>query len=626
MKLDAAYLETESPVDGFAERGFEHARAFQNRTAEWAHDPDGEPVAVLRAPTGAGKTATFHELIEEKSLALVVYPTNALLHQQVERFDDEGVSAAPLNSDTLSGHGDTRVENILQFADRYAGHDIVVTNPDILQALIQDLYQGSSKPMRFFNQFDGVIYDEFHFYDNLAASGLLLQIHIFLDRTPQTQVLLASATPNESFVDFVREELNLPVRDIGVTYVADGDQFRYPVEVERHEATTMRDDREAIAEQLRAQIEAADDLTQPRVALVFNSVAASNDFHTFLSESYPSVFEHTAKDNGFDTNDPEAALDDETFYILNTTSKGEVGLNYDLRALFMETPQDPAGFLQRFGRAGRQQPATVHLYGLGDMGWPEKISYPDFVDSVYEGLGSEHSHDTDISALRDLVGMRAAHALHSRSKSDEWFNEELREDFTSVTEYGRWRGFLADVEDTLSSAGGLSSPIRTGGPETKILRFTQSCFGAFRGLRGRSLPVDVRYPRGDRMALTTYDLLTTLRYYDVTEIATDGSVVVERRSEGRAAITARFPGYENRPRNYTGSNTEVREMFTRWLYPAIEDADISSTAVDEGLLRRFFDVVPIEEAALPIEVRYDRYVIYVDTGGIPTINIEQRQI
>lgn len=111
MKINGASLATEPPKYSLERQGFDQARAFQNRVVEWIRDGD-EPVAVLRAPTGAGKTATFHELIESHSVPVLVYPTNALLRQQRARFETEGVDVGVLNGETLEGHGNERVENL----------------------------------------------------------------------------------------------------------------------------------------------------------------------------------------------------------------------------------------------------------------------------------------------------------------------------------------------------------------------------------------------------------------------------------------------------------------------------------------------------------------------------------
>lgn len=629
MIVKEASLATEPPSESLKRRGFERARAFQNRIAEWVRDPDSESVGVLRAPTGAGKTATFHDVIEENGLTLVVYPTNALLNQQARRFEDEEVEVARLTGDTLSGHGDERVENLLQYTDRFEGHDIVVTNPDILQAIIQDMYRGSTKPMTFFDRYDAVIYDEFHFYGDLAASGLLLQIQVFLGRRPGMDVLLASATPDESFVSFIDEELSVPIRDLAVEYDDEGDRFRHRVTVKRHQERAVKESREEVATRLHELVQDATDTETPRVAVVFNSVVASNDFHMYLRENFEEVFRHTAKDNGFDTNDPNAQLEEETFFILNTTSKGEVGLDYDIQTLFMETPATPSSFLQRFGRAGRQHEATVHVFGLGEMSWPEQLSYPEFVELIYEGLGGDRSDAQDHATLRALIGLRAAYAIHTRLNSAEWFGEELRADFESVTEYDKWSAFVRSVDSALDGVGEFGHPVTTNSTTHKVLAFTAHCFEVFQSLRGRSLPMNVRYPRGDRLALTTYDLLTTLRYYDIEEVVDEETILVSRRNTDRPVMTtARFPGYENRPLDYSGSSREVQEMFEQWIRPEIGQADFEAADVSEALVNQFYSVLRLPEAVQPIEVRHGQHIIYVDAegGGPSTVKVERRQV
>jgi len=289
FEVAGASLAIEPPEPALEARGFEYARAFQNRVIEWIHDgPD--PVSVVRAPTGAGKTATFYELIASRDMTLLVYPTNALLRQQRERFEDDGVDVAVLNANTLDGHGHERTEQLLGFVNKYAtDYDAVLTNPDILQAAIQDMYIGSD-PMRFFNKFDAIVYDEFHFYEALSASGLLLQIKIIAERQSDPKILLASATPNEEFVEFLREQVGLTVQDIDADYDPDGDQFRHRLIVRRHEDRKILDYRDEIAAELKEKVEAVGEYDDPEIVLVFNSAKDSNEFHDFLYHEYPTVF------------------------------------------------------------------------------------------------------------------------------------------------------------------------------------------------------------------------------------------------------------------------------------------------------------------------------------------------
>lgn len=624
MQVEGANLAMEDPKYGFEERGFDHARAFQNRVAEWVHEGD-EQVAVLRAPTGAGKTATFHELIDANDLTLLVYPTNALLKQQQRRFEEENVSAKALSGDTLEGRGRQRTENLLRFVNKYAAeHEIVVTNPDILQAVVQDLYRGG-QAMEFFDGFDAIVYDEFHFYDDLAASGLLLQTRIVADRNQDAQILLASATPNEAFVEFVQSNFDLPVRGISATYDAEGDRFRHDVTVHRHEEDRIMDSCEDVVNRLRDAIDGVEP-DETRAVIVFNGVKDSNDFHAYLESEHPDLFERTEKDNGFDTNDPEVNLDDSEFSILNTTSKGEVGLDYDIRTLVMETPHGPtkaSDFLQRFGRAGRQAEATVHVYGLGQVPlWDEQMVFDEFVRSIYDAL---RNTQMDIDALADLVGFRAAYALHER---EDHFNRELREDFATVDRYDRWRGFMEAVTDALESVGGLGADLQENDQEAKLLRFTEHCFGAFSGLRGRSLSGDIKYPRGDRMALTNYDLLTTLRYYDISGIEGDDVVVLEQVRNGfPMRVTARLEGYESRPRNFSSSTQDIEQELQRWIHDEIDRADLKeSVDVSSELLHLFFRRIQITSAVVPVIVRCGEYEIEVEIDSIPSITARRRNI
>jgi len=638
VKIDGAGLATEPPKYGLTDRDFDHARAFQNRVVEWVHDGT-TPVAVLRAPTGAGKTATFHELIDTRTVPLLVYPTNALLRQQRNRFADDDIDAAVLNSETLSGYGRDRVEGLIAYFDEYeADHDAVVTNPDILQAAIQDMYAGG-RAMRIFEWIDAVVYDEFHFYSSLAASGLLLQIKILAERHPDQKILLASATPNEDFVDFVVERLGLNVCNINASYVSDGDQFRQSVEMIRHEESRLYERRDEIAESLADEIAETGTYSEPHAVLVFNSVRQSNDFHQFLAEEHPRVFKHAAKDNGFDTKDETSNLDEESFYVLNTTSKGEVGLDYDIRTLHMENPGRSGPFLQRFGRAGRDSEATVHVYGLGQGPWGDDAAFPEFEEQIYEGLGAYEGPDgrrMPLSQLADLVGFRAAYAIASRESGYGWFDEALRKDFEeNVERYDRWRGFIARVGDELDavSTGFEPGKYSPKDPEAKLLGFTKACFEAFRGLRGRSVQADVRYPRGDRLALTTYGLTTTLRHYDIEDVEYDEYEPIltlrPKPDDSLSVVTARLPEYDTEPRQYDRPSIEIEKELQQKMHREVDRVELNDEfEVSTDVLHRFFDIVRITNAIVPETITTADYEIEVETqeNAPPSLNVQRRRI
>lgn len=629
FRVDSAALVTEEPKYGLADRGFEYARAFQNRVVEWMNDGD-EPVAALRAPTGAGKTATFHELLDKPGMTLLVYPTNALLRQQAQRFRDEGVSVGLLNASTLDGHGHERTENLLRFMnDLKAEHDVVITNPDILQAAVQDMYRGA-EAMRLFNLFDSIVYDEFHFYDALAASGLLLQIKILAERHRNPNILLASATPNEDFIDFLRNDVGLQVLGIEAEYVDDGDQFRYPVNVVRHGDQRLIDDKEGIAQSLQAELQDQGEYDEPHVAVVFNSAKDSNEFHEFLHADYPEVYAHAEKDNGFDTNDTQVDLDESQFYILNTTSKGEVGLDYDIQTLYMDAPRDDRAFLQRFGRAGRSAEATVYVYGLGQGPWGDDVDSQTFAQQIHEGLRTK---EMDSAWLADLVGFRAAYAIAERELGAGWFNEELRQDFeNNVAQYDRWRGFIRRIRSEIEEIkeGFEPGKYNSNSSEANLLKFTNKAFRTFQGLRGQSLQAAIKYPRGDRLGLTTYGLTTTLRHYDITDVENENVLVLGPRDDDTlSVVTARIPQYESEPQQYNQSTRAIeRELGTK-IHRKIERAcDNGDLDVSCELLHRFFEIISITDAVIPERITTSEYEIEVATSGSgpPEIDVTRRQV
>lgn len=629
FKVAGASLATEPPEPALEARGFEYARAFQNRVIEWIHNGT-DPVSVVRAPTGAGKTATFYELIDSREMTLIVYPTNALLRQQRERFETDDVDVAVLNANTLDGHGHERTEQLLGFVNKYAtNYDAVLTNPDILQAAIQDMYVGSD-PMRFFNKFDAIVYDEFHFYEALAASGLLLQIKIIAERQSDPKILLASATPNEEFVKFLREGVGLTVRDINADYDPNGDQFRHRTVIHRHEDRKLLEHRNEIAAELNRKVDTVGDYNEPEVVVVFNSARDSNDFHDFLYHEYPTVFEHTAKDNGFDTNDEGVDLDESKFYILNTTSKGEVGLDYDVTTLYMEKPFTASAFLQRFGRAGRQSEATVDIYGLGQGPWGEDVDFPTFAEQIYEGMESTQMNQ---KRLADLIGIRAAYAIVKREEDSHWFNQELREDFeTNIDRYDQWYGFIQAVNsehEEIKDGFGPGKYQQTD-PEAKLLEFTQQCFKTFQGLRGRSLPASIKYPRGDRFGVTTYDLSTTLRNYDIEDVDNDDILVLGPSDESiLSTVTARLPAYETEPTQYDQSRGEIEELLQTKIHRHIDQVELNHEfSVSTELLHRFFSIVEIVDAIIPSRITTSEYEIEIDSNanGPPKIDVQPRQV
>jgi CRISPR-associated endonuclease/helicase Cas3 len=607
-QITGASLEVVEPKHPFP---YPRARGFQAEFLNWLHDGN-EDVGVLQAPTGGGKTAAFTELIRKQNHSLVVYPTNALMRQQAKTLQEAGLTLKILNADSLKHSGLDRAEEILAYA-RSHQFDAIVTNPDIIQAIIQDQYVDyNARLLRFFDCFDGVIYDEFHAYDAFAASGLLVQLKLFSERRPNAKLTLASATPREDYLEFLDDEIGLSLRRITATYTTTTDPlgtFRQPITFYQHTPTLWKS-RETIATELAERIEAESDLTEPRIALIFNSARESNDFYEYLNHSHPNVYKHVEKDNGYDTNDGREQEDD--FYILNTTSKGEVGLDYDLNSLYMDHPHTASRFIQRIGRAGRKSEATVHVYGLGKVPWNETLTYESFLDAIWDTFSDPK---TETKRLRTLTALRAAYALYSREQGNN-SNAEMYDDFDTLDSSTYWKRFIMNVTDAQTREYGLFDDSPTA--DTKhLLEYVTAAFESLRTLRGRSLTHEVRYTRGNAVTTTEYDLLTALRQYRITDVS-ETTITLDSSSERPRSIKLT---YEGLPRNYEYA-TSLRALEQDILDDLMAKISRNTenietvTGINASQFATFVSHLPPRYAATPHKLHVPGYQLTVEDGTL----------
>jgi len=608
--VKSASLETTEPSYDFS---FQKARAFQDDVLTWLHEGN-EQVAVVNAPTGSGKTAAFSELYRVQNKTLLIYPTNSLLTQQETILENEfGLNVGVLSGDTLTEHGYNRTEELLQYATSPHMGDVILTNPDILQANLQDVYVDTAGvATEFFNYFDGIVYDEFHFYDEFEASGLLLQIKVITDRVPESKIILSSATPNKTLVETVEEILDVDVARIKSEYAEGGDFFRFDTEVMRRDES-LWDSREEIVKILEEKSTELATGQEPRVALVFNSAYYSNRFYSYLSQEKPDLYELTEKDNGYDTHQEEE-IEPDKHPILITTKKGEVGLDYDIRTLMMEKPNTAESFLQRFGRAGRKNEATAYLFNLGKLNWwRDQIEYPNFVERIYDSLKTKQSK---IDRLTDLAGLRAAHAVFSREQG----YSEIEEDFADVPNYGKWMKFLINLEEVIKEdsdtlIGGYSNDLE------RLFEFLYECSNVLKGLRGRGLDFQIEYPRGDTRATTSYSLLSAFHHYRVEEVFKDRVKLKPKSPDDRTQIRLTFPGYEKQYRNWEGALPEIERKMMEWMDVKISRADIEKeTDLSEGFIKRFLSLVKITRSVLPVEIAYGKFRFEVkQTSLVPEV-------
>lgn len=655
--VGGAALPVDDAPDSFQ---YDRARGFQHTAVDWILDDEDAPVGLLAAPTGGGKTAVIAALASSSDRTLCLYPTNALAEAQQETLEAEyDLSVDVLTGRTLTQTGAARSQEVMSYATDPAGGDVVLTNPDVLQAIIQDRYfSPGSELLRFFAHFDAAVYDEFHYYDPLGASGLLMQIKVLSERGRYRgmdgkrrfpRVLLPSATPSMAFVDHLEKDLDLDARriqsqlvpldvgdggrqpDVSLVYdVADEDEayltaaadvprpagpddvataeaiegavpadigrFRHPIVVNRWEQD-VSDAFELIADLLRHGI-GLDRVDQSagRAAVIFNSAARSNHFHQYLLDQ-EDLAEVSVKDNGYDTGANRSLPD--SFAILNTTSKGEVGLDFDLNRLVMVSPFTASDFIQRIGRAARHSPAIVDVFGLDDPLWPPVQSYPAFLARVTEVLDEP---SVERERLRDLIGLRAARALRKRFEDDANYHpDDVFADFSNFQTRSRWGSFLAACDDAVEIiTSGSDDPFAPSldRPTSRVVSAVNAALTGLDSLRGRSVQHRIRYPFGDGLELTEYDLVTALRHYPIQEVRDDVVILGEGDPGTRLG---HFPGNpsEGRGIDLGHSRYAVDRDLRESLQAHASAATWRDTDMNPRDVERFLRIVDLGSALLP---------------------------
>jgi CRISPR-associated endonuclease/helicase Cas3 len=602
--LESTEYETSLPFDTL--------RQFQRDTIEWFRNGEGNICAVT-APTGAGKSAIFAEIAQADSShrTLLVYPTNALIRQQIEKIEANttGLNVAELSGDSLEGHGKERLEELRGYASpRY---DVVVTNPDILQALFSHQYYGDTgDAIEFFKQFTTVVYDEFHFYSPLAASGLFTQMTTIDELTADTNILLTSATPDENFLEHVSDYIGLDVTTISAeTYeLADGhnpdniEPFRQSTRIRTH-PEDLSDSFTTAAQILTQKVDATDSNT-PQAAIIFNSAYESNRFKSYIEQYDDRMEAYHAKDNGYDTNS-DSELQDE-FTILNTTSKGEVGLDYDLDLLLMQNPYTSRKFLQRAGRVGRKSPARIEVFGIGSVGWPQTMSYAEFEENVYRSLRTPLDAHKRLYRLRAL---RTAVAVADREYDNYYRSPDIYQ-VTSIPEYQRWKDFATAVFEFNRSDPdyGPLDP-EPNNAATMLLEAAYSSFDGLRSLRGVSVEHDIEYPAGRETDVTTYDLATALKHYGIKGFDDEESLIKLHGAPAGLHITygqigTSFDGHLN--------NDDFERELTNKMRSLCENADFSGTDVKHRDMVQYVDVIPVSTVLPPTEMATEQHTIEVE--------------
>lgn len=391
-------------------------------------DPDAAPVLVIGAPTGAGKTFGFQELIRSHGkVVLFVVPTQALARDICESLERAGLYAKQWDSAQTRAavqRGQStwseRLQSLTVEARRRGG--MVVATLEAFHGItlgLPTLKKVDLDVLDILDQVHWLVFDEAHLLTERAMGFLALWAVLIGYRRMRcggrTRLALLSATHGE-WVDFLvnrdRDTLvGLPPAWVGyreeTTLDLDGTSSDVPLRPIHHEVTVhvrqgeIRD----LAPQLVPELLAR----HRRVLLIYDSLAALGldesllatvaraaglaDAEVFVVNSQDKQLERTAGSARFRSGrqiPPESRL-------IVGTSAIEVGLNLEgATAMISDRGLNAAALLQRIGRIARGDvPVPGEVYVVYERPVPHIIRL--------ESLDGARSIAEVMTALKPLI-------------------------------------------------------------------------------------------------------------------------------------------------------------------------------------------------------------------------------
>ena len=471
----------------FEELPFPKIRNFQKGFIETVDNFD---ILFLSAPTGSGKTLCFEYLCKNEPPILLIYPTTALMADQERQLSERGLSVFRLDSNTLGEErGYARSRKLMAFFQR---HDIIITNPDIISAVLHDIYVNPEQDLiRIFNYFHFIIYDESHVYKELELSDILLQILLFLG-TSKAKIILSSATPSIEIIDILNNIK--PESRIGIVEEKGSKNGG----LVRHNTKVFLTD-EKFKEKVEDLVESC--IAQKLKTLVIcNSVKLALQLHNSL---FLNFREYLTEDTGYLTR--SGIKPDLNKLIIISTSKSEIGIDYPLDAVVMDVAQDIQSFIQRFGRVSRKKEGIAFIFVRTLFKIDTNVEYPEFV-----GLMRNYFLERKLSKknLESLLEFRAYLVI----KKYNYHFEQLSNIFSNIhwKKYYRFFKELDEIE-LKTELSGIKKPKDL----SDLMKFLEDYKIGLSLLRGQSITAKIKYQRGEDWILTSYDLLHALNNYVV---------------------------------------------------------------------------------------------------------------
>jgi len=348
---------------------------------------------LLCTKTGSGKTAAaLFPLIKNGHSAIFVYPTNALIKNQViniyktltqllnkkvyvRNVSPIDISLNPkpcsnpaeadvclhiINREVLEAEGYSHRGEIIQsILHDPAKQTIVLTNPDTLFAMLSLAYREHLNVVRALERYKAVVIDEFHMYYGVQLANIIFMLKFAEKLIPNAfrRKIFLSATSKEDLEQLLADLFNVERPNITEKYE----------EVEPYPALQaillnplLLVDELSLSTIINVIEDIKEDITKLRgvhtenreyvpCVIIVNSVVDAIHLEEEIVRSYPSlkISPYRGLMSRFERKIEDA-------HIVIGTNAIEVGIDFQCSFLIFDAG-DASSFLQRFGRIGRHK-------------------------------------------------------------------------------------------------------------------------------------------------------------------------------------------------------------------------------------------------------------------------------
>ncbi|WEL19366.1 type I-D CRISPR-associated helicase Cas3' [Candidatus Nanohalococcus occultus] len=353
---------------------YSHQLELQEKIRE-----DGEKILFNTSPTGSGKTFSWMKPVLEDNLsAIAVYPTNALVEDQVDAarkfhndyFSDKEFKYDKLTRESVSekkkeigtdsnGKAAAHIIRELDFLENEPS--ILFTNPDTLILILKHLYGPQGQNLEsLINGSDIVVVDEFHMAEVKQRNDLLYAVS-YLMKEPASKIqkgVFLSATPDEKATKPLRnvfDSVEIVDSDTSNLEFEDSTKIMPEAELELRDAELFKTSQEIISEEKEEiQERILEICNSGRTVVMLDGLKEVDDVYSYLEEKLDLQVERI---DGFHRENIGEKL--ENFDVLVSNSAVEVGVDFDVENLIFSAFDAPT-FIQRIGRLRNPEKQTEH--------------------------------------------------------------------------------------------------------------------------------------------------------------------------------------------------------------------------------------------------------------------------